>query len=422
VTVDHITARSPIRVHWVTPPASDIALAAALWLLDVVLFSDAVPRTYEGGSAEIGLSIAFVVYAAGGYVALAWRRLAPVVVFVIVWAHLLGAAVWFPGYRPTLGMLVALYTVAVWKGQRISTAALVVTFATMAPVAVLEELAANPNDPRGDTAALYISLLYAVVTTGVWGVGRWARTSRRRFESLDRRRKREAAEAVSAERRRIARELHDIVSHSVSVMTLQAAGARAVMPTNPERADQALAHIEAVGKESMGELRRLLGVLDDSGIVGTKIQDSVPQRGLADVPAMVDALRFSGLQVSLVVRGSSAKLAPSVDLSAYRIVQESLTNCIKHGGRNAIVTVTLAWSSQSLTVDVVDDGGTAAAKNTALSTEHGLPGLRERARAVGGHLEAGPDPSGGFRVSATLPVASDTVRDDQREDQKSPDQ
>lgn len=123
---------------------------------------------------------------------------------------------------------------------------------------------------------------------------------------------------------------------------------------------------------------------------------------------MVDAIRASGLHIDLIVEGTPVGLAPSVDLSAYRIVQEALTNCIKHGGRNARAVVTLVWSTAALTLDVVDDGGTTAAKNADLSTEHGLPGLRERARAVGGHLEAGPDPSGGFRVSATLPIASES--------------
>ena len=185
-------------------------------------------------------------------------------------------------------------------------------------------------------------------------------------------------------------------------MTLQAAGARAVMATDPARTDHALAQIEAVGKESMGELRRLLEVLDDSDNVGS---EPSPQRGLKDVPAMVQAIARTGLNVSLTVVGEPAKLAPSVDLSAYRIVQEALTNCVKHAGRDTVAVVRLVWTRDSLTVEVVDDGGSAAAKNGALSTEHGLPGLRERARAVGGHLEAGPDPSGGFRVSATLPVA-----------------
>jgi len=366
-------------------------VAAVVSLLDWVMFS----------VSGVG---AVVAYAVPAFLALAWRRSAPVVVFLVLWAHHLAAAIWLPGYRPTLGLLVALYTVAASKSWRSSAAALVATFATMAPVAVVQELADNPEDPRVSTA-VYVTLLYAIISVGAGALGFWARRSRHRLDSLERRSKREAAEAVRAERRRIARELHDIVSHSVSVMVLQAAGARRVFATDPARAEEALAHIEAVGKESMVELRRLLGVLDD-GTAGHATEELGPQHGLADVPAMVEGLRLSGLDVSLVVEGTPAHLDPSVDLSAYRIVQEALTNCIKHG-RGAIATVRLAWSRQLLIVEVVDDGGkAAAATDPALSTEHGLPGMRERARAVGGHLEAGPDPAGGFRVSATLPVAS----------------
>ena len=402
-----VIPRSRIQLHWVAPPRSDIALAAGLWLLDVVMFSDALPRTYQNGAAALGTAIGYIVFAAVGYVALAWRRPAPLTVWAILLAHFLGAALWFPGYRPSLGLLVALYTVATIRSRRIAVAAAIATFAAMAPITVAQELAANPDDPRGKTAALYITLLYVIITAGAWAIGRWVRTSKHRLDSLDRRRQREAVEAIKAERHRIARELHDIVSHSVSVMTIQAAGARAVMATDPERTDHALAQIEAVGKESMGELRRLLSVLDDSGVIGPRNQGAA-QRGVTDIPSMVDAIRASGLHIDLIVEGTPVGLAPSVDLSAYRIVQEALTNCIKHGGRNARAVVTLVWSTAALTVDVVDDGGTTAAKNADLSTEHGLPGLRERARAVGGHLEAGPDPSGGFRVSATLPIASES--------------
>jgi signal transduction histidine kinase len=347
-----------------------------------------------------------LVYSVLGGALLAWRRSAPVVVLLAVWVHTLLGAVATGGYAPPfVAMLVALYTVASAERLRTSMLALAGSVAVAAPLGVQQEWADYPEAPRLPVAVA-ITGLYALLDTAAWGIGRWARRSRDQISDLELRRQRAAEEATRAERRRIAHELHDIVSHSVSVMVLQARGARRVLANDPVRADEALAHIDAVGTQSMVELRRLLGVLETpTADDGAAPPVTGPQPGLADLPLLLESVRLSGLAVRLVEDGSPASLDRSVNLSAYRIVQESLTNSIKHAGRGATATVHLTWTEESLHLEVVDDGGATTTTGDALSTLHGLAGLRERARAVGGRLEAGPVTPRGFRVVATLPVA-----------------
>jgi signal transduction histidine kinase len=387
------------RIHWAAPTRSDLLTAAVAWLLDIALFA----QTLDAGPVAI-------VYSVLGCAVLAWRRSAPVVVFVVVWAFTLVGALALDGYWPLAALVVALYTVAATQGLRTSVLALAAALGMRAPLGVWQEWGDNPEDPRLPVA-LAVTGLYAVLTGGTWAVGRWARRSRHRIDDLELRRQQAAAEAVRAERRRIAHELHDIVSHSVSVMVLQARGARRVLASDPTRADEALANIEGVGKQSMVELRRLLGVLEapTAAEPGLAPSGAGPQPGLAALPSLLDAMRLSGLTVRLVEDGAPASLDPSVDLSAYRIVQESLTNSVKHAGRDATATVHLVWAEDNLVLEVVDDGGTSHATGDVPSTQHGLPGLRERARAVGGHLEAGPTQPRGFRVTATLPLSGSAV-------------
>ena len=384
--------------RWISLSRRDVALAAVLCLADSVVFSGL--SVGRGGSVVI-------LYALAGYVPLVWRQRAPVPVFFALLFHYLGAAVWLPDYRPTLGLVAALYTIAVNLDRRNSGMALVAALITTTAGAIDQELRTNPGvDPRLIVAILVIP--YTMFSGGAWAFGRWVRASRSRIEILERRRQRAqqaAAEAITAERARIARELHDIVSHSVSVMVLQAAGARRVLASDSTRVEQALAHIEAVGKESMVELRRLLGVLRDGALADQPEDGELgPQPGLADLAKLLDEIRLSGLPVRLDVEGRAARLDLSVDLSAYRIMQEALTNSLKHGGPATTATVLLVWTPDLLIIEVTDDG-TASTRDPTLSTKYGLLGLRERARAVGGHLDAGPEAGGGFRVSATLPVA-----------------
>lgn len=393
------------HLRWARTTHRDLGLLLLFWVLDTVVFATRSPGA--------GLRPLIVVVSLVGFLPLAWRRAAPRTVFMLLWLHDLGASLLVEGYRPFLGILVALYSLSRLSGRRSSLVALITAYLLIAPLAVWKEWEDNPEDSRL-RVAIFICLLEALFAGASWALGRWARRNLRQVSALEDQRDRAAAEAVLRERRRIARELHDIVSHSVSVMVLQAAGARRQLPSNPERADAALAQIEGVGRQSMAELRRLLSVMDEPEDLDTERgmpSRGEPQPGIADIPQLIEAMRFSGLAVELAESGRSRRLDPSVELSAYRIVQESLTNSIKHAGTNATARVQLTWSADSLGILISDNGGEDHQMGSDLSTLHGLPGLVERARAVGGHLEAGPAESGGFRVAAVLPLAGSDSED-----------
>ncbi|MGH8921399.1 MAG: sensor histidine kinase, partial [Actinomycetes bacterium] len=201
-----------------------------------------------------------------------------------------------------------------------------------------------------------------------------------------------------------ARELHDIIAHYVSVMLLQAAGARRILTSEPDRAARALANIEHSGMQATEELRRLLGVIRADDPVKTDEEPSI-QYGLDDLEPLLGRIQAAGVPVRLLIHGRPRDLDPSVDQSAYRIVQESLTNVTKYAGRGADTTVELRWEDDLVHLTVTDDGsGQLDRPPVQLSTGHGLVGLRERATAVGGQLHAGPLPGGGFQVTVTLPT------------------
>jgi signal transduction histidine kinase len=207
-------------------------------------------------------------------------------------------------------------------------------------------------------------------------------------------------EAVVAERGRIARELHDVVAHHMSVMVVQAEAARAVGGRDPGAANEALRQIEASGRTGLAEMRRLLEIL--------KSQEDgdgrEPQPGLAQLGGLIEGMGSTGMLVESEVSGPPRPLPPGVDLSAYRIVQEALTNTLKHaGGPRAHVLV--RYEPDAVEVEVVDDGpGPPPAQANGASAGHGLIGMRERVQLFGGELDAGPRPGGGFRVWARLPA------------------
>jgi signal transduction histidine kinase len=204
--------------------------------------------------------------------------------------------------------------------------------------------------------------------------------------------------AVEEERRRMARELHDVVAHAVSVMLIQAGAARQVVETSPERATEALLTVESTGREAMAELRRLLGVLNDDG----EAAGLAPQPGLADVGPLIDRVHEAGLPVELEVSGTPVDLPASLDVTVYRIVQEALTNALRYA-RGARTVVRLAWDEAQLRVEVLDDGPSSPAE-AGEGSGRGLVGMRERAGQVGGRLEAGPRLGGGYAVRAWLPL------------------
>jgi signal transduction histidine kinase len=209
----------------------------------------------------------------------------------------------------------------------------------------------------------------------------------------------EAQRAMAEERRRIAREMHDVVAHSVSVMVVQAGGARRIIDRDPDRAAQAAAQIEYAGRAALVEMRRLLGLLHaGEGEAGAL----APQPSLAELDALVERSRAAGLPVEVKVLGERRALPAGIDLAAYRIVQEALTNTLKHAGA-APTEVHLRWGEDELELEILDRGGAGTARNGS-GGGHGLVGMAERVRLYGGELEAGPRPGGGFRVRARLPL------------------
>ena len=239
-----------------------------------------------------------------------------------------------------------------------------------------------------------------------WTAGQAVRSRRIRVGELRRRavelvaeREAQATAAVAEERTRIARELHDVIAHSISVMTIQAGAARLLLDDEPDRAEEALAHVEDTGRETLSEMHRLLGVLRTDTADGNRLE---PRPSLERVEALVSDYRQAGLQIDLEIVGERRTLPSGLDLAAYRIVQEALTNTLKHAGA-AKVSVRIAFGRDGVTIDVVDNGTPNGSAN-GTGGGHGLVGMRERTAIYGGSLVAGPRPGGGFAVSARLPI------------------
>ena len=204
-----------------------------------------------------------------------------------------------------------------------------------------------------------------------------------------------AQRAVAEERARIARELHDVIAHSVSVMTVQAGAVRRLLQPGQERERLALEAIESTGREALTEMRRLVGLLRRQGTV----PDFSPQPSMRAVDVLVGTIREAGLPTELAVEGEPRELAPGVDLAAYRVIQEALTNALKYAGP-ARAWVTVRWREDEIEVEIANDGSSEAVGD---GTGHGLIGLRERVALVGGTIESGPRAGGGFVVTARLP-------------------
>jgi signal transduction histidine kinase len=205
-----------------------------------------------------------------------------------------------------------------------------------------------------------------------------------------------AKRAVAEERQRIARELHDVVAHSVSVMTVQAGAVRRLLQPDQERERLALETIEATGREALTEMRRLVGLLREQGAT----PEFGPQPSMRSVDVLVGTIRESGLPVELDVEGEPTELPPGIDLAAYRVIQEALTNALKYAGP-ARAWVTVRWKNGELELEIANDGSSEAGGDGG---GHGLVGLRERVSLVGGSIESGPRGGGGFVVKAHLPL------------------
>jgi signal transduction histidine kinase len=254
----------------------------------------------------------------------------------------------------------------------------------------------DPNVRSGRSSDMWAAAFFGAGMVACWLVGTLLRQQRERRVMADRasQLETEAAHAVAEERARLARDLHDIVSHNLSVMVVQAAGARARGSSDASTLEK----IERSGRASLVEMRRLLGVLRAEDEQATL----VPQPGVGDLEELVQHVRDSGIPVELSVTGIDAALPAAIELSVFRIVQEALTNIVKHAGP-ARAAVTVAATQDSVRIEVCDDGRAAPAQD---GSGHGLIGMRERAALLHGEVSAGPLPSGGFRVCATLPLAA----------------
>ena len=247
-----------------------------------------------------------------------------------------------------------------------------------------------------------------------WLAGRGVRTRTRLTEELHEAALREeeahelqALRAASDERRRLAREMHDVVAHSVSVMVVQAGGARRILERDPERAVAAAAQIERTGREALAEMRRLLGVLhrDEDDEHGAR----APQPTMAGVRALVERAREAGLPVELHVEGERRSLPAGLDLAAFRVVQEGLTNALKYAD-HAPTDVHVRWGGRALELEILDRGPGPARERMGGDGGHGLVGMRERVKLYGGELEAGRRRGGGVRIRAKLPLVADEVK------------
>jgi len=376
--------------------AREIILATVACGLDLVIQSR-LGTSFDG--APTGYVIA---YAALGFAFLPLRHRFPYLVYGVLCLHsTIACAVYQLGYYPLLGPLLALYAIAEDRGTRAALYALLL-FGVPSALLVTDTMEAFDGSWRIGFTIIVQQICYG--TTAIVA-GLLVRRSHRLGQV-------QAQAAVDAERMRIARELHDIVAHSVTVMVLQGAGARRMLSTQPRRADQALADIDTIGKQAMDELRRLLMVLrapdptgestmDHSGDAVSAIRS--PQPRLTDLDRLLAQVRGTGLRVSRHITGQPRHLDPSVDLTAYRVVQEALTNVTKHAAPDAGTTVALDWTDEQLTVHIANEP-CPPPRRPVPSCGYGLTGLRERVGLVGGTLTAGHTPEGGFAVTATLPV------------------
>ena len=224
-----------------------------------------------------------------------------------------------------------------------------------------------------------------------------ARSAEERAAQLEQEQDDAARQAVIDERQRIARELHDIIAHSVSVMTVQAGAVRRRLTPDQDRERDSLVAVERTGREALAEMRRLVGLLREEDAVASYR----PQPGMQALEALIANVRDAGLPVELEVEGTSRELSPGVDLAAYRVVQEALTNVLKHAGP-ARARVRLCWGAGELRIDVENDG-----RDIGHGIGFGQAGMRERLRLYGGRLESGARPEGGYLVRAYVPIGSD---------------
>jgi signal transduction histidine kinase len=367
------------------PLAIDAALAVAVGVVTVVSITvadgnDSSERMTWWGWALVAIQI----------VPLVWRRRAPLAVLLVSGlASLAFGMANLPDPAIQFTLALAIYTVAAYRPRSVSVPVILVFVVVGGISFVLDE--------QADLADVAVSYLVGI---GAWVVGDSTRSQRERNAWLAQRQRDEARRAAAEERVRIARDLHDVVAHHISVIVVQAEAAQEVLASHPERAEGAMATVADTARTALGELRRMLGLLrSESG--------RAPQPDLAAVDDLVASVRGAGLTVELRTTGAARPVDGVVGLTAYRVVQEALTNVLRHAhARRACVD--LVFEDEALVVRVADDGrGPAAAGKGGPDGGgggQGLVGMRERVAVLGGRLEVGPAPGGGFAVDARLPL------------------
>jgi signal transduction histidine kinase len=372
---------------------ADVILATLAGLLDILLTSDGLT-----GFGSTGSLVVFG-YAIPGYAALAVRQRAPTLVLAAMLAHTIGAVLLLPDFRPILGALVALYTVASHRSLGPSIASLSVTYLVSSTVSITDELSrplAPMDTPGGVVRAILGAML--LLDLAAWGVGRWARASRQNAAVLRQLGDMQRREAVAAERASIARDMHDTVSHAITAVLLHAAGARRMLPRDPREAEVSLAYIEEAATQAMKELRNILVLLREPA-------DTERAQPLV-LDDLVERTRSTGLAVEEEVEGVPHPLPRVVAEVAVRVVQEGLTNSAKYAGPGSTVVIRQRWTGTGLMIEIRDDGaGRRLTDTPCLSGGTGLSGLRERVTALGGRLDAAPAPDGGYVLLAELPVS-----------------
>jgi signal transduction histidine kinase len=394
--------RSTVTCHgsppeWLSHPRQDVLdvlLAAAITVMVLVDLSSAADA-----SGVRPTDVWAVLLSLLQTVPLAFRRRAPLLVFLLI---VTGVGVYYAlGYEVTDGTLatfVGVYTVAAHENRRRSFVALGVLAVAMTWYWVFR---AEPFDP---TTPIWIGIL-AVLS---WSLGEYVK-ARRAYTSevetlagqLEQAREFEARQAVWQERARLARELHDLIGHTVNLMVVQAGAGRRTLASDPSGAERAFQTIETTGREALDELDRLLGVLQ------TPDDEPYPPAlpGLDQVRALADRFQNSGLAVQVSIEGEQVPLPRSLDQSAYRIIQEALTNALRHAG-GAMAHVAVRYRDNQLELEIADDGHQNLKAQKHASGGRGLIGIRERVAMFGGDLDAGQRPGGGFVVRCRFPLAA----------------
>ncbi|MFI2711107.1 sensor histidine kinase [Micromonospora sp. NPDC018662] len=390
MTVDRLILGRPLR-----GVAFDAAVSGLVVLLAVLgLLAE------QGGLPAFAVGVAMAA-------ALFFRRTHPSAVAVVVAALALAQVIvgWGPlGYD--VGVLIALYSVVKYADRSRDG----ILAGIGAAIGVLLSALSWPGPAPWWAGALY----YGLVTGAVWLVGLNVRTRRlyvlsleERAATAEREREAESRAAVAEERTRIARELHDVVAHSMAVMIVQADGVRFTLDRDPATAREAAKVVADTGRQALEEMRRLVGVLrEPSRPEPPAMADEPAHRrpALVELPALLDRFRAAGLRIDCGGAGTPVALPPGLELTVYRVVQESLTNALKHAGVGASVELTLDWADDIVAVRAVDDGRGRPVVRPAPSGGHGLVGMRERVGVYDGELTAGPTLAGGWRVEARLPL------------------